>query len=176
MSHVTDSLMTSISWFCNQFFNLIRSIPVPCEMANRTAVQVLPRVVISHNRLRVLVLSDHLYFTIRTPVIQEFCDYGTAQIMRRYSTNTCEFSPAGNDLLDHARTEWLIEDKPAIIDERLKKEGIRSIRVKCAPTQRVEFQIIVNGLFDILRQRPRLLLPSFNFTPENPAPVTPPDG
>lgn len=72
------------------------------------------------------MLGDHLDFTIRVAVVKQLSDDCAPEIMRRYSADTCVFSPLGDNLLNHPWAERLVEDEAAVVDERLEKVGIVS--------------------------------------------------
>ena len=63
-----------------------------------------------------------------------------------------EVCPAVDDLANMPGRERLVEFERAVVDDRLKDEGVVPVAVKVAPAPGVQLQVVVDGLLDVLRQ------------------------
>src|SRR6266545_723357 len=86
-----------------------------------------------------------------------------------------EIRPAVNDLANMPGRERLVEFERAVVDDRLKDEGVVPVAVKVLPAGGVQFQVVVDSLLDVLGQWDRSFTAAFDLYPRRPAPVTPDD-
>src|SRR5262245_62691523 len=63
-----------------------------------------------------------------------------------------EIRPAVDDLANMPGRERLVEFERAVVDDRLKDEGVVPVAVKVLLAGGVQFQVVVDSLLDVLGQ------------------------
>src|SRR5262249_34499736 len=145
----------------------------------RILIQITSFVIVSDDHPDVLVSSHALHLAIGEAQTERPGDGRAPQIVRRKRLlgfiEPGKPGPAVDDLANVPGRERPIEFERSVVDDRLEDESIIAVAVEIPPAAGVQFQVVVDRLFDVLWEGNRSFATSFDLDPRCPAPVTPND-
>jgi hypothetical protein len=178
---------------------LLDRLLVVVEKVDRALFHIIPLVIIADNHSDVLVAGHHLHLAVAEAEADRPGDGRAAQIVRREPqppllllpplpdfvlagfilvcdlVESRKIGPPIDDFTDLTSREGLREFERAIVDEGLEDEGLLAITLRVAPSLGVQFQVMVDSLLDLLRQRDGPLAASLDTNAQGPATMTPID-